>query len=382
MTSQRRGLAAAVVAVAALVAGMVVPAASSAAPTSPRGTYVGTLGGDPVVVQVGTGTSGIGDRYFRRADGRDVPLQEVTVRGSLVTAEEHDPDAAFSLRARLRLTASAGRLRGTWTAVATGRSVPVALRRATAADVAAGGPDAPVVDEWRRTDLYAALRLDRPLVRVRVARLAGSTVTWLREPRSGLVFPRLPGAGAVNGALADEHLRRADAALSCPLADGWDEKVHVSLLTRRVLSLRGYAFVYCGGAHPDGFPVPATFDLARGTQVGLEDLYRLVPVPADVDPDVAPVGGTAFDHWIGYRVDRGARLEKLARQAMPEVARGRCWGGEIGDPWTFVTWHLGAKGLVLQGDFPHVADVCDPITITLPWSLVRSARVASGPAPA
>lgn len=373
MSRERRRLAVAVIGASALLAAVAVPAAA-APQASPRGTYVGTLGGAPVVVQVGTGSTGEGDRYFRRADGRDVPLQ-VTVRGALVTAEENELDAAFALRARLRLTATDGRLRGTWTAAATGRSLPVVLRRATAADVPVTGPAAPVVEAWRRTDLYAALRLDRPLVRVRVARLAGRTVTWLREPRSGIVFPRLPGAGAVNEALADEHLRRAQAALSCPLADGWDEKVHVSLLTRRFLSLRGYAFVYCGGAHPDGFPVPATFDLATGTQVELEDLYRVVPVPAGVDPGTAPEGGTAFDHWIGYRIDRGARLEKLARQAMPAVARGRCWGGEIGDPWTFVTWHLSARGLVLQGDFPHVADVCDPITITLPWALVRSARV-------
>lgn len=375
-----RSRAALVLAALAVLAAVAAGVASARPGASPAGVWVGTIGGDRIVLELGTGPDGLGDRLFRRGVGRDVPL-DVRTRGAEVTAEERAPYGG-ALRSRLRLTLSGRTLRGTSVGIA-GRSRPVVLRPAAAADLPAVGPDAPALAELRRTDLYTALKLDRPFARLRVARLAGRTVTWLREPRSGVVLPRLPGAGAVNDALADEHLHRALTALTCPVAGGWDERTRIGLLTRRVLSLRGYVYADCGGAHPDGFPTTATFDLTSGRAVALEDLYRVVPVPAGIDPATGPaLEGPAFDRWIAYLERRGARLRSLALRAQPGIVRGRCWGGGLGDEWTFVTWHLSASGLVLQGDFPHVADVCDPVVVTLPWSLLRPFRVAGGPAPA
>ncbi|MBM3678073.1 MAG: hypothetical protein FJW96_09365 [Actinobacteria bacterium] len=354
----------------------------SASAKSGTDLYVGTVGGKPVVLDLAEDAIRDGPGFYFRSTPNDPAQVETRRRGRQLEIRVFDYYGGYRLASVLRLVRSGATLTGTYAPTDSASPAPVRLHRATAADLATIAVEAPVVERWRRSAPYTALKFDRPFARVRVARLAGRTVTWLREPRSGVRLPRLPGAGPVNDALTDEQLIRARRALECPVPGGWRGMNGISLLTRRVLSLKGYVSAFCGGAHPFGFPISATFDIARGRATVLEDLYRFAPVPAGIDPHRPPgYDAPGYDRWEAYLLRRGAVLHSLARRASPGLDGTFCGSSMTPEQWAFASWHLNARGLVLRGDFARVADLCDVVEFTIPYGFARPYRVATSPGP-
>ena len=146
-----------------------------------------------------------------------------------------------------------------------------------------------------------------------------SVTLWTRDPQRG-AYELRQVAHAI-----EAEIKRVPGTRNVYTIGGPDETVHVSLLTRRFLSLKGYAYVYCGGAHPDGFPVAATFDLTRGTRVELEDLYRVVPVPAGLDEASATATIETLQRY--GELDEVVVVAVVPRRGELAILGQRCAGG-------------------------------------------------------
>ncbi len=105
----------------------------------------------------------------------------------------------------------------------------------------------------------------------------------VREPLSGVVYPRVVGASAqLRGALQDRQLQAAVAALDCRSqlgdtspgeAEGFRFAAQVTPITPSLVSLRESADFSCGGAHPDHFTEGVILGHKSGQPVALAALW-------------------------------------------------------------------------------------------------------------
>jgi hypothetical protein len=325
-----------------------------------NGVYIGMIGKQPVVAKFRGADSRITGSYYYRRYALDIPLEGTVVRESIEITEHTQYGGDVTWQGKLEHGVLVGTFLGE-------KPLPLRLRPVRASDLIHPGFQSSLLKTWKNSSKYDYLKFDQALKVSSIKRYGSKRIQWITEPKSQLTFPRVLGLGTtrINLALEQQQLRTALEAFDCAGAGGgpgfgtWEQSVEIGLLTDHVLSLNIHVWVFCGGAHPEGFPASINFDLHTGAQLRLEDLWRVVKVPANVDLS------TENDAYSGYLKTRGAALRRLAIKANPKLADDNssdtagCYFSD--EEFIYVGWYLTPKGLVLQHDFPHANDVCEGV---------------------
>jgi hypothetical protein len=310
------------------------------------GVYRGTLGTQAVTLGIRREGTGLGGGYFyeRRKVNLSLTLGR---RGETLVAQEEvwsGPGAGLRVTGCLALSPAGAGLRGEWRRPDGGHSLPVTLAPLDVTRLPLNLPDSPGLRSLRTSDPLAFLRLNRPWVPARDG-------TSVREPLSGLVYPRVPGgSAALNAALQDRQLLHAANALDCRSAlgdapaegDGYALEARITFRSPQLLSVSENAGYFCGGAHPDAFDVGLILDRASGREVAVRALW----------PGLTPARLTGL-----YLARAGADAE------CREVVRDR-------EP-TFTASLTPAGLAVTPTALPHVVFVCAQ-TVTLPYASLRT----------
>jgi hypothetical protein len=339
-----------------------------------NGVYIGVIDKQPVVVKFQSADSRITGSYYYRRYALDIALEGTISKGLIDITEHTQYGGDVTWQGHLE----DGVLVGTFFAE---KSLAIRLRPVRESDLRHPGFSSGLLKAWRSSRPYDYLKFDRPLRTSPIKRYGSKRIQWITEPKSQLTYPRVLGSGTtrINQALEQQQLITAIEAFDCAGTGGgpgfgaWEQSIEISLLTDHVLSLHIGVWVNCGGAHPEGFPASINFDLHTGAQLRLEDLWRVVKVPADVKLN------TENDAYSGYLKTRGAMLRQLAIKANPKLADDNssdtvgCYFSD--EQFMYAIWYLTPKGLVLQYDFPHALDVCEGINEpVIPYAFLKPYR--------
>jgi hypothetical protein len=342
-----------------------------------NGVYIGMIGKQPVVAKFRVTDSRMTGSYYYRRYALDIPLEGTISKKSIEITEHTINGGENTWQARLEQDILVGTFLGE-------KPLALRLRPVRESDLQHPGFQSSLLKIWKTSSRYDYLKFDQPLKVSRIQHYGSKRVQWLTEPKSQLTFPRLLGSGTarINQALENEQLKTALNAFDCAGVGGaggfgwWEQSTQISLLTSHVLSLNIHAFVYCGGAHPEGFPASLTFDINSGQQLRLEDLWRVVKIPVGLNLS------TENDVYFAYLKTRGIVLRRLAIKANPLLADATsndtagCYFSD--EEFVYAGWYLTPKGLVLQFDFPHANDVCESVNEpVIPYSLLKPYRSQS-----
>ncbi|WP_291429278.1 hypothetical protein [Deinococcus sp.] len=307
-------------------------------------TYRGTLGTLPIALQLTPGR--FGSRYFYERRSLDIFLEEFRSGEQLILQESVGQTLSSNsvTTGCFTLSPVQGGLKGTWQAPG-GRAAPVTLKAVNALTLPLNLPSSPGLQRLRRDDPLAFLKLNRPWVR---------TASSVREPLSGLHYPRVPGASApLNAALQDRLLKNAVSALDCrsmlppdrQSSDdaGYQLQAAVTLQRPHLLSLREDVYYECGGAHPDYYSVGLILDRATGREVN----------PATIWPTLT-----------------ASRQETLYLSGVRRQVEASCLDVLTQSSLDF-TANLTPAGLNLTPtSLPHVFAGCDE-TVVVPYATLR-----------
>ena len=197
-------------------------------------------------------------------------------------------------------------------------------------------------------------------------------VRTVRDDSTGAELPRVsllgrPDAEArVNAALDSlSASMRCDPESAPPDAE-YTSRAAVTMAAHGVLSVTIHSSYWCGGAYPtNDANQSVTFDLTTGEAVPFEALFR------DLDGDRAAITGVIQTTLLPEATDENPDCaEPLSTEALMS---------------TTFSYALGADGLIVQPDFPHVIAAC-AAEITVPYGSLRAyardggalARVADG----
>ena len=267
---------------------------------APRTVYTGTLqGAGNIVLELDTEAAADGTltgRYFYAKHGVDIPL-----RGTAKELFEPKPrqegkpaDQAASWQG----TRDATGYRGLWTDAGSGKQLRFDLKqvaqydteqlekdrkRARASQVNLGDVDVQAGITAARAP-YETLKLagHAQPVGKEIGDGAVAYRMW-RDPRTKFTYPRLsrhPDAQVLqrtNYLLEQRHWQKSLGALACMASaytsgnpgagtlGGFDEEaVHVTWLSRALMTVTESGSLDCGGAHPYNYFEPYTYDLLRG----------------------------------------------------------------------------------------------------------------------
>ena len=310
------------------------------------GTYRGTLGTLPVALSLDPkGES----RYFYEGRSLDLFLEARRSGNALVLEESVRRDLGGEpvVTGCFSLMPAPGGLKGTWQAPGASAPLEVTLAPLDAARLPLRLPLSPGLSALRREDPLAFLKLNRAWVTLPGGRA-------VREPLSGVTYPRVPGAsGVLNAALQDRQLRHAADALDCRAMlpesaqkdpeNGYNLSAGLTLSNARLLSLREDVSYYCGGAHPDNWTEGVILDRMTGRAVPLTTLFPKL---------------------------NAARQKALYLSAVKAKVDAECLDVLREDADEF-TAHLSATGVNLTpSGLPHVVAACAE-TVTLPYATLR-----------
>ncbi len=330
------------------------------------GVYVGTLGKSAIVLKLSTdkGSHVMGTYYYRN-HALDIQLEGKVSKARISLSElgtrENIPVAS------LLLNAAGNSLKGGWSSIKQPQKVLVInLRRVISKDLnALKLPSTPMLNKWKLEQPYDYLRFDAPLQLLRTETVNGKKVQWWLEPKSKIEFLRLANESkTVNAALTDEHYNIAMNDLDCLGSPNGDFAYtpKIALYSKRILSIAARSEYYCGGAHPDSSAENLNLDLETGKVLEIEDVYRFTPIPEGlkIDPE------NSSEAYGTYLEARGAAVKKLIlaqfgtfTKALGKDVDKECASAYDDETFSYFSWYLTNKGIVIQSAFPHVAAACD-----------------------
>ncbi|GGO29252.1 hypothetical protein GCM10008949_22710 [Deinococcus humi] len=239
------------------------------------GVYSGVLGTKSVTLGLDA-SDPAANRYFYAGRKRDLRLTAFHSGDTLILQEEvrKSLGSAPVVTGCFTLTSLEGELRGSWKVPGAASTLRVSLEPLNVAALPLKLLPSPGLIRLRKKDPLAFVRLNR----VWSVAADGQSV---REPLSGLSYPRLPNASSgLQAAMQDRLLSHAVNALECASnlpengdGEGYHLSAAVTLLTSRLLSLREDIDYYCGGAHPDSATSGLILDRASGRPVPLSALW-------------------------------------------------------------------------------------------------------------
>lgn len=317
------------------------------------GVYSGTIGKLPIYLQLSRQNTDQ-TAYFYQSKGVNLQLTPFHDGEGLILQESgwNVSEGREVSTGCLSLSASGKNLTGRWTTPDVKGAQPVTLTPLNVAALPLNLPASPKLLEMKKTEPLTFLKLNRPWVKV---------IGGLKEPYSGIVFPRPAGAtAALNSFLQDHQLDYAAQALDCSSMmsgrkeDLWfDFKASIDFQTPHLLSLTEGGTGYCGGAHP--FLMFTVYTVNKQTG----KLFK----PTDLWPKLT-----------------SARLEKIYIQRFPrdkEMAQCR---EETAYGVAGLQWQLTREGLaVFNNGFSEASRACRTQDVTLPYAQLRAEANRSSP---
>jgi hypothetical protein len=327
--------------IAALIITLALVGSASAA----ANTYRGTVGDIVIGLELTEPEDdAVVGRYFRFADGVDIPLQaQPGSAGQFGLAEEGPCDTNacsrdeddYDVITRLPIVAvwtvalsdDRQHLTGTRLDIATSQVLPIVMQRVGKRVLPPNVEINPYTlhglamgEAYSRSGAFNAaslpydfLKLDIPLVQGATQMLDGSKVTYLTDPRTKFAFPTVSSlvdgsdVAAANRALSLEHARMSLEALACKsaiyLGFGWnshlqenagtlaffdEEKVQVTYLSPTVMSWNQSGELFCTGVR--GYPHSNSYnlDVRAGTPLDLTRILSHVTARSVIDPKASP----------------------------------------------------------------------------------------------
>lgn len=305
------------------LAALLVALASTTTLAAEAHTYVGTLGGAEIVLELTAPEDGpILARFTRHALGIDVPLAPVDDTGPLVLSEplSNGTAALWTIEGAI----GDADLDGTWQA--SGREAhdlsltligarPYERDPHEPYEVFSRVPDGPIA--WNTTPYEAAKMRGHydgePWSR------SGGLYHMVSDPRTEFTFPRVlslhdgTDPGPINDFLRREHWRIGIEALEC-LAEtgslgGYDEQfVTVHQLSTRIMSMTRSAMITCGGPSISIDEDHLNLDVVAGTPLDMSRVFSgwdNGPSPSLADYVRAHMDE---DYWQDGECDPGADL--------------------------------------------------------------------------
>ena len=335
---------------------------SIASAASMDGVYVGTLGKTAIALKLETNqTSVVNASYYYRNHAIDIRL-EGKVSKSVLSLSEFDSDRT-DVAATLTLKNAGDTFSGNWASVKQPKKrLPINLHRVTSKDLnSLKLPSTSLLNKWKLEQPFDYLRFDAPAKLVRTETINGKKVQWWLEPKSKIEFLRLPSENkSVNDTLTDAHYNLAMTDLDCRSSSNGEFAYtpKIALYSKRILSLSARSEYYCGGAHPDSSAENLNLDLNTGRDLQIEDVYRFVPIPQGlkIDPN------DYSEAYSKYLDTRGAAVKKLILAEFGSFTKDiseECAGAYTDEPFSYFSWYLTPKGIVIQSSFPHAIAACD-----------------------
>ena len=330
------------------------------------GVYVGALGKSAIVLTLETDKDSlVSGTYYYRNHAIDIRL-EGKANKSVVSLSEFESDRT-GVTARLSLKNAGNTFTGSWASVKQPKKpLAVNLHRVTSKDLSSIKlPSTTLLNKWKLEQPYDYLRLDAPAKLLKTESVNGKSVQWWLEPKSKIEFVRLPGESkTINNALTDAHYNLAMNDLDCLSSGNGDFSYtpKVALYSKRILSISARTEYYCGGAHPDSSAENLNLDLSTGKVLEIEDVYRFTPIPEGlkIDPE------NSSEAYGTYLEARGAAVKKLIlaqfgtfTKALGKDVDKECASAYDDETFSYFSWYLTGKGIVIQSAFPHVAAACD-----------------------
>lgn len=359
-----------------------------------EGSYEGTLGKAKIIVQLVEPlddmegeTKRETSRYSYVPKARDLNLF-LTKQGATLAFEEttqqpwefNAPDTKKIITGRWNLTYRDGKATGTWLSPDGKKKLPITLTMVPELDREEVDPDLNILNEtynglWLKSVGFSAAG--------QAKRFGDVEVAMVKDSAFGIEFPMLtahPDAAQMergNAMLLKQHRATVSGYRDCkngvPLEwepeNGEPEMAYeIDYASPTVLSFTESGSVFCGGAHPNNYSTPMTYDLAGLVQMG--GRYNL---------DLSPEGfGRVLK--LANREERIA-FERFAlglwqaAETKDTAMEGACKTGFIEDApdgEKMFSLSFTPRGLaVLRTDYPHVASVClstDFNPTIIPWS--------------
>jgi hypothetical protein len=384
---------------AGLFAALVLPGLAAATlATDWEGTFQGTLGTSKIIVQLvepqedmegdtGRETS----RYSYLPKTRDINLVLKADDGALSFEETLLPlymygdegTADKRVTGRWELRVSAEQAKGSWQSPDGKKTLPIALSRVAEISRAEAGPERnlPIAtyDElWAKTLSFSDAGVAK--------RFGAVEIRWVKDSAFGITFPLL-GAfpdearkAAANAALLAAHHRDVVRYRECkngvpidwlPENDMPEFHYEVSYASPTLLSFSEAGSVFCGGAHPNNYITPITYDLTTGEKMGGDYLLDLSPQGFGRMLKLA----TKQERMAFERFAMGRWREAAARDTEMDGACDAGWDDMAPEGEKDFKLHLTEAGLaVTRTDYPHVASVClftDFNPTVIPWAELK-----------
>jgi hypothetical protein len=368
--------------------------AGSATAAEWEGVFEGTLGKAKVLVELNAGEEKSdykggyreGSRYSYLPKPRDINLILDAEGKTLSFTETSHPHRVFAdeedkkITGRWDIVVDAKGATGTWTSATGDKTLPIALTRT---DLLQNTVASSSYNQLAAS--YDALWLETvSFTDVGTAKTFGPVeVRFLQDSAFGTKYPVIGNfpdgnqKAKLNAMLLKQHLTSVASYRECfnGVPVDWSDpetelvlNFDITYATERLLSYTESGSVFCGGAHPNNFVNPQTFDLVALQAIGNNDIIDLAPENfgrlfklANKDERIA-FERFALGQWR-------AAAEKDAEMGK-DCIEG--WIFEAVDGEREFGLSLTGKGLaVTRTDFPHVSSVClfaDFNPTIIPWA--------------
>jgi hypothetical protein len=247
---------------------------------------------------------------------------------------------------------------------------------------------------------YETALMSFPKVESRTETFAGSTVTYMVDPRTVFEFPRVTeladgsDPSVINARLEEFHNRTSLSALEClsfsyagwgqsnffsgqggTLAGYEDETIEVSWLSPQLISWRESGSLYCSGAHPYNHIDIYNYDVTTGEKLD-ERAIIAAWVPREWNADPADTVDSAVAEADPDAYIWGPSIELLAflRERMPlidlfgddpELLEACASDMALAERLTFRVSGPEELTFAISGA-PHVASVCNGDLVAVP----------------
>jgi hypothetical protein len=361
-----------------------------------EGVYEGTLGKSRIIVELRQSLPEKREfsRYSYLPKPRDINLvltsQKMPLRFEETLLQPYEIETAKAGKQKITgkwtLSISGAQASGTWESPDGKKSLPIALNRSVSGDDGYPGL-------WLKEVKFADTGVVKTFGLVET-RYVQDTVFGISYPMIGKL-PDQARMAAANEMLMKDHrasllqyrdcINGVPAELAMDADEGPEFSYDITFASPTLLSIREAGSVFCGGAHPQNYVRPITYDLTTTTRMG-----------GDYDLDLSPAG-------FGRVLRLANKEDRIAfeRFAMDRWRKGAAddtqMKGECDETWTdgapegesnFSLSFENAGLAVLRTDYAHAMSAClfadfNPVVISwkelLPWLVTGQKLIDAKP---
>lgn len=313
------------------------------------GVYSGQIGKLPIYLQINR-QEAAKTTYFYASKGVNIALTPFQNGQEFILQESgwNQEAGREVVTGCFSLVLTKTGLSGSWATPDVKGKQQVILQPLTVAALRLNTLSTPLLQKLRQADPLSFIKLNRPWVKV----LGG-----VKEPYSGITYPRIAGANTALGVwVQDRQMSYVLEALDCraqvATPDEYTYTVDgaVTWQSAKLLSFRDSVGYYCGGVHPDGYTVSQIYD--RQT---LKELR-----PSAIWPRLTP-------ERLRELYIKASGVDSDCRDVLNEL--------DAGDMGAALT----PKGLeIMDGGLPHAAAACGG-GVVIPYTALKAEANVKSP---